>query len=387
MKETRMTKIHELTELGQAIWLDYIRRSFIQQGNLQAFVDKGLRGVTSNPSIFEKAIAQSDDYDEQLEKLAQAGRSTDEIYTQLAVQDIQRAADVLRPVYDATEGADGFVSLEVDPTLAHETQATIDEAARLWELVERPNLMIKIPATKEGLPAISKSITNGLNINVTLIFSLARYGEVMAAYVSGLEMRQRAGNPIDHISSVASFFVSRVDTKVDKRLEAVIQREGPQAELAASLRGQAAVANAKMAYRQFKTVFEREGFKNLQEKGARLQRPLWASTSTKNPAYSDIKYVQELIAPHTVNTLPEKTLNAFMDHGEVKLTLEDDINKAEFVLQSLEDVGISMQAVTQELEDEGVEAFAKSFRALIERIGERRQKIHPQAEKQEEERL
>ena len=379
-----MTKIHELTELGQAIWLDYIRRSFIQQGDLQALVDKGLHGVTSNPSIFEKAIAQSDDYEEQLKNLAEAGQATGEIYTKLAVQDIQSAADVLRPVYDQTEGADGFVSLEVDPTLAHDTQATIDEAARLWEVVDRPNLMIKIPATKEGLPAISESITNGLNINVTLIFSLARYGEVMAAYVRGLETRQRSGNPIDHISSVASFFVSRVDTKVDKRLEAVIQREGPEAELAASLRGQAAVANAKMAYRQFKAVFEREGFKNLQEKGARLQRPLWASTSTKNPAYSDIKYVQELIAPHTVNTLPEKTLNAFLDHGEVKLTLEDDINKAEFVLQSLEDVGISMQEVTQELEEEGVEAFAKSFRALIERIDERREQIHPQAEKQKE---
>jgi transaldolase len=380
-----MTKINELADLGQAIWLDYIRRSFIQQGDLQALVDKGLRGVTSNPSIFEKAIAQSDDYDEQLEKLAKAGQSTDEIYTALAVQDIQNAADVLRPVYERTEGADGFVSLEVDPTLAHDTQATIDEAARLWELVDRPNLMVKIPATKEGLPAISESISKGLNINVTLIFSLERYGEVMAAYVRGLETRQRSGNPIDNVSSVASFFVSRIDTKVDKRLEEVIQRGGPEAELAASLRGQAAVASAKMAYRQFKAVFEGAQFKDLKEKGGRVQRPLWASTSTKNPAYSDIKYVQGLIAPHTVNTLPEKTLDAFLDHGQVALTLEEDINKAKFVLQSLEDVGISMQAVTQELEDEGVEAFAKSFRALIERIDERRKQIQSQAEKKEAE--
>lgn len=376
-----MTKIHELAQLGQSLWLDYIRRSFITDGKLQALLDNGLRGMTSNPSIFEKAIAHSDDYDQEIERLAGEGKSIEEIYTCLAVEDIQRAADMLLPVYEETHRGDGYVSMEVNPDLAHKTQETISEARRLWSLVDRPNLMVKIPATKQGLEAITQSIAAGLNINVTLIFSLERYAEVMAAYIAGLEIRLDDGHPIDHIASVASFFVSRVDTKVDKRLDAIIQKSGHHAKLAHSLKGQAAVANAKVAYGQFKEVFERDPysrggkFKALEAKGARLQRPLWASTSTKNPAYSDIKYVQELIGKHTVNTLPQETLEHFLDHGSVKLTLEDDMNQARFVLESLEDIGISMEQVTQELEDEGVAAFSQSFNSLMQSIEAKRSKF------------
>jgi transaldolase len=376
-----MTKIHELAELGQSIWLDYIRRSFISNGKLQSLIDMGLRGMTSNPSIFEKAIAHSDDYDNALERMSREGKSVDEIYTSLTVEDIQQAADLLRPVYDKTGGDDGYVSLEVNPTLAHNTQETISEAKRLWSLVDRPNLMIKIPATRQGLEAITQTIAAGLNINVTLIFSLERYAEVMAAYIAGLEIRLDEGHSVDHIASVASFFVSRIDTKVDKRLEAIIQKGGQHAKLAHSLRGQAAVAKAKIAYSQFKEVFERDPysrggkFRTLEAKGAHLQRPLWASTSTKNPAYSDIKYVQELIGRHTVNTLPQETLEHFLDHGSVRLTLEEDMNQAHFVLESLEDIGVSMQQVTKELEDEGVAAFSHSFNSLMQSIEEKRNKI------------
>lgn len=362
-----MTKIHELASLGQSVWLDYIRRSFLANGDLQALIEQGLRGMTSNPSIFEKAIAHSDDYDQDMKRLAGEGKTIDEIYTCLAVEDIQQAADLLRPVYEETQRADGYVSMEVNPNLARKTAETISEARKLWELVDRPNLMVKIPATREGLPAITQSIAAGLNINVTLIFSLERYAEVMAAYIAGLEVRLTNGQPIDRIASVASFFVSRVDTKVDKRLEAIIKENGHHAKLAHTLRGQAAVANAKVAYSQFKEVFERGSysgdgkFKTLEAQGARLQRPLWASTSTKNPAYSDIKYVQELIGAHTVNTLPQETLEHFLDHGSVQLTLEEDMNQAHFVLESLEDIGVSMEQVTRELEEEGVAAFSQSL--------------------------
>lgn len=376
-----MTKIHELADLGQAIWIDYIRRSFLANGDLQALIDQGLRGMTSNPSIFEKAIAHSDDYDQDMKRLAGEGKSIDEIYTCLAVEDIQQAADLLRPVYEETRGADGFVSMEVNPNLARKTAETITEARKLWELVDRPNLMVKIPATREGLPAITQSIAAGLNINVTLIFSLERYAEVMAAYIAGLEVRLANDQPIDHIASVASFFVSRVDTKVDKRLEAIIKENGHHAKLAHTLRGQAAVANAKIAYSQFKEVFERDSysndgkFKTLEAQGARLQRPLWASTSTKNPAYSDIKYVQELIGAHTVNTLPQETLEHFLDHGSVQLTLEEDMNQARFVLESLEDIGVSMEQVTRELEEEGVAAFSQSFNSLMQSIDSKRNQL------------
>lgn len=376
-----MSKLHELAALGQSVWLDYIRRGFLKSGELSALIGSGLRGVTSNPTIFEQAITGSStsggdspgEYDHDLARLVAAGKTATEIYEQLAVEDIQMAADLLRGVYDETHGEDGYVSLEVNPTLARQTKETVDEVQRLWSRVDRPNLMVKIPATQEGLSAITTSIAAGINVNVTLIFSLVRYREVMEAYLQGLEQRISAGLPVDHIASVASFFVSRVDTKVDKRLENIMREAAPRAEPASSLRGKAAVANAKLAYSLFCETFESQRFSALRARGARYQRPLWASTSTKNPAYSDILYVQELIGPHTVNTLPNKTIEAFLDHGEVRLTLEDDLNQARNVMEQLESLGISMESVTQELEDEGVESFAKSYRELIEGIDKRRQ--------------
>jgi transaldolase/glucose-6-phosphate isomerase len=372
-----MTKIQELAELGQAIWLDYIQRGFIKDGGLQNLIDQGLRGITSNPTIFEKAIAHSQDYDQALAVLARQPKTAAEIYLELAIADIQQATDLLRPVYEQTAGADGYVSLEVSPHLANDTQATAREAHELWRHVDRPNLMIKIPATKAGLPAITQSIARGINVNVTLIFSLERYAEVMAAYIKGLELRLAQGQPVDQIASVASFFVSRVDTKVDRLLDEIIRKEGPKAQLAHSLLGQAAVANARMAYAQFKSVFEGSDFQKLAAQGARLQRPLWASTSTKNPDYSDILYVQELIGAHTVNTLPQETLDNFLDHGKVELTLETDLDAVRFVLQSLEEVGVSMTQVTQELEEEGVASFSKSFDALVSSIEVKRQAFAP----------
>ena len=368
-----MTKLHELNELGQSIWLDYIRRSFLDAGELQRWIDMGLRGVTSNPSIFEKAIAGSQDYQEDLRQLAQEGRSADQIFAELAASDIRQAADLLRPVYEESRGTDGFVSLEVNPALAYDTQASLDEARRLWSAVDRPNLMVKIPATEQGIPAIAQAISEGININITLIFSRSRYGEVISAYLQGLEQRLSLGLPVRQIASVASFFVSRVDTKVDKQLESILQQEGPGADLAARLLGKAGVANARLAYRQFKEVFEGERFARLKADGAQVQRPLWASTSTKNPAYADIKYVQELIGPQTVNTLPQETLEAFLDHGEVRLTIDEDLDGLQRAVQSLEDLGISLEQVTQELEQEGVAAFAKSYEALMETIQNKRE--------------
>lgn len=365
-----MTKLHALANLGQSIWLDYIHRSFIASGELQALIDQGLRGITSNPTIFEKAIVGSHDYDEQLETVVRAGAPAEAIYSALVLEDIRNAAGLLRPVFEQTQGADGYVSLEVSPTLAHATDATLEEALRLWSLVDRPNLMVKIPATIEGIPAIHAATAAGVNVNVTLIFSLARYAKVIEAYLAGLRQRLEAGRPIDQIASVASFFISRVDSKVDRLLD---QTGGQEAQ---ALKGQAAIANAKLAYRQFQAVFESDRFADLQAHGARLQRPLWASTSTKNPAYSDILYVQELIGRHTVNTMPQETLEAFLDHGSVRLTIHDDIDRARSVFQSLEDLGVSMEQVTQELEDEGVAAFANSFESLQKSIRAKHQHVN-----------
>jgi transaldolase len=370
-----MTKIHELAELGQAVWLDYIRRSFVTGGQLKALIDLGVRGITSNPTIFEKAIAHSNDYDADIQHLTARGKSVDEIFLALAVEDIQQAADLLRPVYDRTSGADGYVSLEVNPTLARDSAGTLAEAKHLWSLVNRPNLMVKIPATKEGLPAISSAIAAGININVTLIFALERYDEVMEAYLSSLEQRLANGQPLDQIASVASFFVSRVDSKVDKLLQGLESQGGPQAEQASRLMGRAAVANARLAYTRFKAIFQDQRFNRLYEHGAHVQRPLWASTSTKNPSYSDILYVQELIGAQTINTLPQETLEAFLDHGVVRLTLEEGKDQARQDLQSLGELGISMVQVTQELEDEGVGAFAKSFISLIDSLKLKRQRL------------
>ncbi len=371
-----MNNPKRLLQLGQSLWYDNIQRELLQNGELKAMIARGdIRGVTSNPSIFNNAIAKSQDYDEQLVALATAGHSKEEIYEALAVEDIRAAADLFRELYEESNRGDGYVSLEVSPYLAYDSEATVREAKRLWERVDRPNLMIKIPATREGLPAITAAIAQGLNINVTLIFSQERYVEVMDAYLSGLEQRLDAGRPLEHVASVASFFVSRIDTKVDALLEEVVRQRGSRTILAASLRGRLAVANAKLAYQRFKEVFGSQRFARLEAKGARLQRPLWASTSTKNPEYSDVKYVDELIGPNTVNTVPPHTLEAFKDHGTPSLTLESGLAEASQAFEELRAVGVSFDRVTDELEKEGVSAFSDAFSALLNTIEERRQQV------------
>jgi len=362
-----MNPIKKLHSFGQSIWYDNIERRLLDNGELAAMIERGeIRGVTSNPSIFNNAIAKSNDYNTTLIPLAKKGATKEEIYESLAVTDIQAACDLFRQLYDEANGGDGFVSLEVSPYLAHETAKTAADAARLWNWVNRPNLMIKIPATKEGLPAISQSIFAGINVNVTLIFSVERYQEVIDAYMLGLERRLAAGKPIDHIASVASFFVSRIDSNVDARLEAASGMD------AVALQGKIAVANAKLAYESHKAVLASDRWRKLQGAGGNIQRPLWASTSTKNPSYPDTKYVDELIGPDTVNTVPPKTLLAFMDHGTAALTLESNIADAREAMDMLSDLGISMAAVTQELEEQGVKAFADAFTSLLRSVEERR---------------
>jgi transaldolase len=369
-----MSKFHQLAELGQAIWLDYIRRSLITSGELQALVDEGVRGVTSNPTIFERAIAGSDDYDEDLRRLMVDGGSLEEIYEALALEDIRRAAGVLRPVYDRTGGLDGYVSLEVNPKLAHDTESTIAEARRLFGTLACPNVMIKVPATPAGIPAIETLIGDGININVTLIFSLDRYRAVMGAYIGGLERLAASGGDLSRVASVASFFVSRIDTAVDRRLD-VVQAQFPQSPLPNSLHGKIAVASARAAYALFRETLTGERWGRLAARGARVQRPLWASTSTKNPAYPDTMYVDMLIGPDTVNTAPPATLDAFRDHGTVALTIEDDVGEARQQLAGLAELGLDLDAITQELQDDGVDAFARSFDSLIASIQEKYERL------------
>lgn len=371
-----MNNSEKLFELGQSIWYDNIERRLLNNGELKQMVDEGkIYGVTSNPSIFNKAIANSTDYDAQLAPLAREGKSPLEIFEALAVDDIRRATEIFAGVYDTTDGGDGFVSLEVNPDLANETEETQQEAKRLWALVDRKNLMIKIPATEAGIPAIRQAIAAGVNVNITLIFSIERYKKVMNAYIQGLEDRLAKGEPIGHIASVASFFVSRMDTKVDRYLEEAAVADESKAEKAKSLMGKSAVANAKLAYQAYKQIFESERFLKLKEAGARIQRPLWASTSTKNPAYSDVLYVDELIGKDTVNTVPPKTLNALLDHAVIEPTLENDIAEQQKILAGVEDLGISMTQVTDELEEEGVASFSKAFGSLLDTIAERSENI------------
>ncbi len=365
----------QLHAAGQSIWYDNIQRGLLENGQLAGMIERGeIRGVTSNPTIFMNAITKSKDYDAGLVPLAQAGKNAEDIFWDLAIEDIQAAADLFRPLYEESAAGDGYVSLEVSPFLAHDADGTLAAAKWIWERVNRPNLMVKIPATKAGLPAITKAIAEGINVNVTLIFSVERYSAVMEAYVKGLEKRAAAGLPISSIASVASFFVSRVDTKVDGQLAAMVDRGGVRADMAEVLLGKAAIANARLAYAEYKEVFGSERFKALQAKGGRAQRPLWASTGTKNPSYRDVVYVEELVGENTVNTVPPATLAAFLDHGIVRAnSLEEDVEGAEKALAALHVLGVSMELVYSELEQEGVKSFADAFTALLKAVEGRRQ--------------
>ncbi|HET7460644.1 MAG TPA: transaldolase [Longimicrobium sp.] len=373
---TEQNPLHRLHDEGQSVWLDYIRRGIIDNGELRAMIAQfDLRGVTSNPSIFEEAMGKSDDYDDELEQLAADGVEAGEAFEQMAVKDIQRTCDLFRPIYDAAQGHDGFVSLEVSPLLAGDKEKTVDEARRLWKLVDRPNLMIKVPGTDPGIAAVETLLADGLNINITLLFSIRSYEAVMEAYLRGLERRVEQGKPVERIASVASFFVSRVDSSVDAALQKIVDEGGPNAERAKAVMGRAAVANAKMAYARFQQVFAGERWERLQAQGARVQRPLWASTSTKNPEYRDVIYVEELIGPDTVNTIPLATLKAFADHGQVRRTVDVDLDRARADLATLQELGISLDDVTTQLQEEGVEKFSKSFRQMIQAVGEKLERV------------
>ena len=363
----------DLEMFGQSIWLDFLRRNALDNGQLQEFIDQdGASGLTSNPSIFEKAIAGSHDYDHAIRTLALEGKNIQEIYQVVTVEDIQRAADLFRPIYDRLEGRDGFVSLEVSPHLAHNTTGTIADARRLWVAVARPNVMIKVPGTIEGLPAIQQLIGEGINVNITLLFGLPRYRQVAEAYISGLETLAAQDRPLKSVASVASFFLSRIDTLLDPTLEKTRVVDKSKADFVEKIHGQVAICSAKAAYRIYKEIFNSERFRKLKEQGARIQRLLWASTSTKNPAYSDLKYVEPLIGPETINTVPLETLAAYRDHGKPASRLSKGGVKAAATLRRLSEAGIDLDRATQQLEDEGVEKFAKAFDILMNTLEEKR---------------
>lgn len=364
--------LKQLEALGQSIWLDYLQRDLIKGGKLKQFIDQdGLRGMTSNPSIFETAIAESHDYDDDIQAMKNEGKDVNTIYEMLTQRDIRDAADEFRDLYNKTAGDDGYVSLEVNPNLAHDTTGTIVEARRLWKALNRPNVLIKVPGTKEGLPAITQLISEGINVNVTLLFAVPRYQQVAKAYIEGLEARAAQGESLKSIASVASFFLSRIDVLVDPMLEKIIADGGEKALLAKKLQGQVAIASAKVAYQDYQEFIHSDQFKKLAEQGARTQRLLWASTSTKNPAYSDVKYVEALIGAETVNTVPMETLNAYRDHGDPQLDLQQNITESHWIFQQLTKLGINMDNITQQLEDEGVDKFVKSFNQLIETLGKK----------------
>jgi len=355
-----------LGTLGQSIWLDYIRRDLITSGELRRLIEKdGLRGMTSNPSIFEKAIAGSHDYDGDIRAMKRDRKDVKAIYEAISQRDVQSAADEFRPLYDKTEGKDGYVSLEVNPHLAHDTRGTMEEARLLWAALNRPNVFIKVPATTEGLPVIQQLLSEGINVNVTLLFGIPRYRQVVEAYLAGIEARATQAKPVKTVASVASFFVSRIDALVDPLLEKIIARGGEDAESAKKLHGQVAIASAKAAYQISKGIFNSDRFKKLADKGASAQRLLWASTSTKNPEYSDVKYIESLIGPNTVDTVPVETLDDYRDHGEPKVRIEQDFVESRRMLDRLPELGISIDKVTQTLEDEGVDKFNKSFDKLM----------------------
>lgn len=362
-----MTKLHEaFTVVGQSIWIDYIRRSFITSGELQSLIDAGLRGMTSNPTIFGEAIGQSDDYDEPLARLVKQHKSGEEIYEALAVEDIQRAADCFLPLYKASDGLDGYVSLEVNANLADDTEATIEEARRLFAMTSRPNIMIKVPATTAGIPAIATLIGEGININITLLFSLTHYEAVADAYMEGLERLRATQVPLRQVASVASFFVSRVDTAIDKKLAAIGNRE---------LQGKIGIANAKMAYVRYLQLFSSARWRRLAAQGARPQRILFGSTSSKNPAYPDTVYVDGLMGANTVNTLPRDTIAALLDHGTVASGLTTDLDQAREELNQLAALGVDIESVTQELQQEGVRKFVTAFGELQRAIRQKSEQL------------
>ncbi|HEX8473843.1 MAG TPA: transaldolase [Pyrinomonadaceae bacterium] len=364
----------ELMKTGQSIWYDNIHRNMLESGELRRMIeDDDLRGVTSNPTIFEKAITGSTDYDTQLRTAIEAGQSVQDIYEALILEDIGRAADVLLPVYEKTDKLDGYISLEVNPRLAYDTEQTIAEAETLFRRLGRPNVMIKIPASDEGIPAIEESIRRGININITMIFAIENYEQVAEAFIRGLERRAEAGESVEGIASVASFFVSRVDTSIDKELERrIAAATDNEREALERLLGKAGIANAKLAYRRFKDIFHGERFASLRAQGAQVQRPLWASTGTKNPKYSDVLYVDNLIGAETVNTIPPATYVAFREHGTVAPTLEQGLDEARATIDQLAEIGIDLRTVTAELQTDGLKAFVGSFDALQTSIKDKR---------------
>jgi len=357
-------RLQRLHDAGVSIWLDFIERTILRNGELERRIrEDALTGMTSNPTIFEKALAEGSAYDDQI-RSAPGDVTAMELFEVIATTDVRDACDIFRGVYDKERGTDGFVSIEVSPAAAHDLLGTVSEATRLWSTVDRPNVMVKVPGTIEGAEATRRLIASGININITLLFSLEAYRRVIEAYIAGLEERVAAGKDIRSLSSVASFFVSRVDTEVDKRLDALVNKS-PDSKRLDALRGKAAIANAKLAYAIFQKEFSSPRWKRLEEKGAAVQRVLWASTSTKNPAYRDVMYVEQLIGPHTVNTMPPATIDAFRDHGDVKRTVDQDIPAAERVIADLSQLGISMDDVTDKLLVDGLASFQKSFDTLI----------------------
>jgi len=364
-----------IKSLGQSIWLDYIERGMLASGELAHLIKRdGLVGITSNPAIFEKAITGHEDYEADIAALARHARNAAEIYEPIVLDDISHAADLLLPVHEQTSGRDGFASIEVSPHLAYDTDKTVKEAVRLWEKLHRPNIMIKVPGTIQGLPAVRQLIAKGINVNVTLLFGLVRYREVLQAWLSGLEDRAKAGLRLGSVASVASFFLSRIDALVDKRLDALVHSGDSSA---ASLRGTAAIAHARLAYRMYKETQGSERWRRLATRGAQPQRLLWASTGTKDPAYSDVKYVEPLIGPDTVNTLPPETLNAYRKHGDPALRLEQDLAQATEVTAGLAMLGIDLETVAQQLEEEGVKKFVVPFDKLFASLEQRRRKLVP----------
>jgi len=361
------SRLHRLSALGQSVWIDSLSREWLETGELARMMrEDAVVGVTSNPTIFQKAMSEGDWYDEQLREVMEAEDDLKEIFLQLAAHDIAAACDLFRPVWEEGHGRDGYVSMEVDPNLAYDTEATIEQATRFHDWLERPNLFVKIPATAPGLPAIEEMIARGRNINVTLTFSLQRYAEVAESYIRGVERLVEAGGDPSAVASVASFFVSRVDTETDKRLDDAGRPE---------LKGKLAIANAKLAYQEYKQIFADDRWEALAAKGATRQRCLWASTSTKNPEYRDVMYVEELIGPETVNTMPKETIEAFQDHGEVALTLEQDLDEARRLFEQLAEAGIDYDDVTDTLEREGVQKFIDSFTELLEGIETKRSQL------------